>query len=230
MNTEKALFPIARMAHVLKVSVSGFCSWVKARRRDSESVPARVRSRRELDRRVRRIWVDSHQAYGSPRIHAQLRRAGAGVDRKTVAASMRCLGIEGVSPRRFRPVTTLPGTRTHSVPDRCKRLWDTGEVNRVWVSDIAYLRTRQGWVYLCGVKDTCSRKIVATAMSTTMTTDVVGEALRRAQTLCGDMPKKVVLHSDGGARFASERMYQCCVRNRNWNSRWGEPGCAGIMR
>lgn len=212
MKTEKAVFPISRMAHLLKVSASGYSAWVRARRREADDAhqPPRVRSRRDVDRRVRHIWVDSHKTYGSPRIHAQLRREGLFVDRKTVAASMRRQDIQGISPRRFRPVTTLPGTRTHSIPDLCRRKWDHGEPDRVWVSDITYLRTRQGWVYLCGIKDACSRKIISTAMDTTMTTNLVETALRRASELRRGLPKNVILHSDRGAQFTSEQMYQCC--------------------
>lgn len=159
---------------------------------------------------MRRIWVDSHKTYGCPRIHAQLGREGIRVNRKTVAQSMRRQGLEGVSPRRFRPVTTIPGTRTHSIPDLCQRHWDTGSVDTVWITDITYLRTKTGWVYLCGIKDACSRKIVSTAMSTSMTTDLVEEALRRARTLRPGAPGRVVIHSDRGAQFTSEQMYRCC--------------------
>lgn len=132
------------------------------------------------------------------------------MNRKTVAQSMRRQGLEGVSPRRFRPVTTIPGTRTHSIPDLCQRHWDTGSVDAVWITDITYLRTKTGWVYLCGIKDACSRKIVSTAMSTSMTTDLVEEALRRARTLRPGAPGRVVIHSDRGAQFTSEQMYRCC--------------------
>ena len=210
MQAEKAHFTIARMARLLKVSTSGYYSWVRAQDRNWDHLPPRVRSKRVLDRAVRRIWVDSHKTYGYLRVHAQLRREGTRVNRKTVAASMRRQGLEGNSPRRFRPVTTIPGTRTHSIPDRCKRHWDTGVVDGVWVTDITYLRTRAGWVYLCGIKDACSRKVISTAMSTTMTTDLVEEALRRARTLRPSAPGRVVIHSDRGAQFTSEQMYQCC--------------------
>ena len=210
MQAEKAHFTIARMARLLKVSTSGYYSWVRAQDRNWDHLPPRVRSKRVLDRAVRRIWVDSHKTYGYLRVHAQLRREGTRVNRKTVAASMRRQGLEGFSPRRFRPVTTIPGTRTHSIPDRCKRHWDTGVVDGVWVTDITYLRTRAGWVYLCGIKDACSRKVISTAMSTTMTTDLVEEALRRARTLRPSAPGRVVIHSDRGAQFTSEQMYQCC--------------------
>ena len=105
MQAEKAHFTIARMARLLKVSTSGYYSWVRAQDRNWDHLPPRVRSKRVLDRAVRRIWVDSHKTYGYLRVHAQLRREGTRVNRKTVAASMRRQGLEGISPRRFRPVT-----------------------------------------------------------------------------------------------------------------------------
>ena len=98
MQAEKAHFTIARMARLLKVSTSGYYSWVRAQDRNWDHLPPRVRSKRVLDRAVRRIWVDSHKTYGYLRVHAQLRREGTRVNRKTVAASMRRQGLEGISP------------------------------------------------------------------------------------------------------------------------------------
>lgn len=210
MQAQKAHFSIARMARLLRVSRSGYYFWVHAQCRHHESFPARIKARRRLDALVRRMWIDSHKTYGYLRIHAQLGREGIHVNRKTVAASMRRQGLEGISARRFRPVTTIPDTRTHWVPDLCKRQWDTGTVDSVWITDITYLRTKMGWVYLCGIKDACSRKIISTAMSTTMTTDLVEEALRRARILRSGAPGRVVIHSDRGSQFTSEQMYQCC--------------------
>ncbi|MDK9352371.1 IS3-like element ISPfr11 family transposase, partial [Propionibacterium freudenreichii] len=210
MQAEKARYPIARMARLLKVSTSGYYAWVAAQQRDGDHLLPSLRARRRLDEAVRRIWVDSRSTYGYLRVCAQLRREGVVVDRKTVAASMRRQGLAGISPRRFRPVTTIPGTRTHSIPDRVKRHWDTGQVDRVWVTGITYLRTRAGWVYLCAIKDACSRKVIATAMSTTMTTDLVEEALRRARIIRPNAPRKVIIHSDRGTQFTSEQMYECC--------------------
>lgn len=88
----------------------------------------------------------------------------------------------------------------------------------MWVSDIppqaggapTYLRTHQGWVCPGGIKDACSRTVISTAMDTTMTTDLVEWALRRARALRGGLPKNVILHSDRGAQFTSEQMYGCC--------------------
>ena len=85
MQAEKAHVSIARMARLLKVSTSGYYSWVRAQDRNWDHLPPRVRSKRVLDRAVRRIWVDSHKTYGYLRVHAQLRREGTRVNRKTVA-------------------------------------------------------------------------------------------------------------------------------------------------
>lgn len=82
------------------------------------------------------------------------------MNRKTVAASMRRQGLEGISPRRFRPVTTIPGTRTHSIPDLCKRHWDTGVVDGVWVTDIV---RREALSYPATVK---GRRLVSVAAGT----------------------------------------------------------------
>lgn len=79
-------------------------------------------------------------------------------------------------------VAELKGASTHSIPDRVKRLCDTGELNQVWMSDSTYVRTRQGWLYLCVVRDGCSRRVPGWAMDPTQTTDVVERALRMAHT------------------------------------------------
>lgn len=160
MQAEKAHFTIARMARLLEVSTSGYYSWVGAQDRNWDRLPPRSRARRVLDRAVRRIWVDSHKTYGYLRVHAQLLREGTRVNRKTVAASMRRQGLEGISPRRFRPVTTIPGTRTHSIPDRCERHWDTGVVDGVWVTDIV---RREALSYPATVK---GRRLVSVAAGT----------------------------------------------------------------
>lgn len=119
---------------------------------------------------------------------------------KTVAASMRRQGLEGISPRMFTPVTTIPGTPTHRIPDRVKRAWDTGELNRVWISDITYLRTSEGWLYLCVVRDACSRRVLGWAMDSHQDADLVERALRTATTLRGQTPDRIVFHADRGTQ------------------------------
>ena len=102
--------------------------------------------------------------YGSPRILADLRESGEQVSAKTVAKLMRQAGIAGISPRRFAPVTTQAGPDPQPVGDLVSRQFDHGRLNRVWTSDITYLATGQGWLYLCAIRDGCSRRMVGWAV------------------------------------------------------------------
>ncbi|KNC20552.1 transposase [Arthrobacter sp. RIT-PI-e] len=207
MESEKANYPVQRMARLLGVSRSGFYAW---RRRCESASPARMAKRAELDAMVRRAYADSTGIYGAPRVQAVLARNGTGIDRKTVAASMRRQGLEGISPRRFRPVAPIGEVRVHSIPDLVARKWDTGELNAVWISDITYLRTGEGWVYLCAVRDACSRRVIGWAMDSAQTTSLVERALRMAYVLRGYDPAGVVFHADRGAQYTSSQLNAAC--------------------
>ncbi|MDO5094548.1 MAG: IS3 family transposase [Propionibacteriaceae bacterium] len=118
------------MAHLLSVSRSGYYQW-RAKMKAGPS--KRETARAALDERVRQSHQASDATYGAPRVTADLRANGAAVNVKTVAKSMRRQGLEGVSPRKFKPVTTIPGAPAHRIPDLVKRRWDTGSLNQVWV-------------------------------------------------------------------------------------------------
>ncbi|OLT52776.1 transposase [Corynebacterium sp. CNJ-954] len=207
MAQEKANYEVTRMARLLGVSRSGFYAW--AARQAREPSPRR-RERDDLDAKVRTVFTESDEVYGAPRVHAQLAREGMTVDRKTVAKSMLRQGLEGISPKKFSPVTTLPGVEAHTIPDRAQRAWDRGGLDRCWISDITYLRTGEGWVYLAAVTDGHSRRIIGWAMDTHMHTDLVERALRMAHTLRGELPDDVVFHADRGCQFTSEQMHRVC--------------------
>jgi len=208
MEAEKANYRVQRMARLLGVSRSGFYAW--RRRRQSES-SARAVERTQLDGKVRKTHTESYGTYGAPRIRAALARNGAGVDRKTVAASMRRQGLEGISPRRFRPVTPIGEAPVHSIPDLVARKWDTGALDAVWISDITYLRTGEGWVYLCAVRDACSRRVIGWAMDSTQTASLVERALRMAYILRGGGPAGVVFHADRGTQYTSTQLNDVCA-------------------
>lgn len=112
MDSEKAHYAIRRMARLLEVTKSGYYAWKKRRQTGPSK---RARAQRSLDGQVAEIHADSDGVYGAPRVAAQLARQGVSADEKTVAASLRRQGLEGISPRRFRPVTTLPGVATHHI-------------------------------------------------------------------------------------------------------------------
>ena len=121
---------------------------------------------------------------------------------------MRRQGLEGVSPRRFTPVTTIPGVPAHRIPDRVNRRWDTGELNQVWISGITYLRTGEGWLYLCVVRDACSRRVLGWAMDSHQDADLVERALRTATTLRGSFDGTVVFHADRGTQYTSAQLHR----------------------
>jgi len=199
MEAEKATpdnvdgFEVARLARLLEVSRSGYYDWAK--RQAVGPSPAQQR-RSDLTAKIIKHHVDSDQVYGSPRIVADLREAGEQISAKTVAKLMRQAGIAGISPRGFVPVTTQPGPDPQPVADLVGRRFDRGQLNRVWTSDITYLATGQGWLYLCAIRDGCSRRVVGWAIADHLRTDLVEVALRRAVTLRGELPAKVIFHAD----------------------------------
>ncbi|SMY05452.1 Transposase InsO and inactivated derivatives [Brevibacterium antiquum CNRZ 918] len=205
MHAEKANYSIRRMARLLGVTKSGFYAWMKRR---AQGPSKRTRMQRDLDAQVRRVHTASDAVYGAPRVKAGLEREDVCVDEKTVARSMRRQGLEGISPRRFRPVTTLPGVETYHIPDLVKRVWDQGELDAVWISDITYLRTWEGFVYLCVIRDGCSRRVLGWAMDARQDGDLVERALRMAHTLRSMTPHDVIFHADRGAQYTSAQLHQ----------------------
>ena len=109
------------------------------------------RRRTELDAHVAASHAASDGVYGAPRVLADLRADGRRVSRKTVAASLRRQRLAGICPRRFAPATTVVDLDAPMPTDLVRRRFDSGAVDRVWTSDITYLRTGQGWLYLCAV-------------------------------------------------------------------------------
>ena len=164
----------------------------------------------QLDKRIHDIWEDSDEVYGAPRITAELVDEGIIVNRKTVAKRMRMMGIEGISPRAFVPVTTIQSKRKSTLPELVKRLFDQGQLNRVWMSDITYLRTGEGWLYLCAIRDGHSRRVLGWAMDSVQNSHLVERALRMAYTLRGDVPEGLVFYADRGTQFTSEQLWQVC--------------------
>ncbi|KLU09351.1 transposase [Kocuria sp. SM24M-10] len=207
MHAQKANYEVARMARLLGVSRSGYYAW--AARCAAGPGPQALR-RTRIDEAVRAAHENSDGVDGAPRITAALARAGLVVDCKTVAASMRRQGLECISPRKWAPVTTIPGTATHAIPDLVEGTFDTGGLDAVWISDITYLRTGEGWLYLCVVRDGCSRRVLGWAMDTVQTTDLVERAVRMAHTLRAGVPDGVVFHADRGCQYTSAQLHQVC--------------------
>lgn len=208
MDAEKACFEIARMAVLLGVSRSGYYAWT--RREQAGSTPAQQR-RTALTNKIIRFHADSDQVYGSPRILADLRDDGEIVSRKTVAKLMRSNRIVGISPRGWTPITTLPDPESSSIPDLVSRRFDHGQLNRVWTSDITYLATGEGWLYLCAVRDGCSRRVLGWSLQDHLRADLVDQALTMAVVLRGTLPDKVIFHADRGTQYTSSQIADLCA-------------------
>jgi putative transposase len=199
MHAEKSNFTLARMARLLGVSRSGYYAWL-------DRVPsARAVRRERIEQKVSWFHGESDEVSGSPRILADLRADGEVISRKTVAAAMRRLGLRGVCPKRWRTTTITDGADSYP-PDAVERVFDTGALNTVWVGDITYLRTWQGWLYLATVIDTHSRRVIGWAIAEHMRADLVQDALQMAITLRGDQPGRVVFHADRGTQYASRQI------------------------
>ena len=206
MHAEKSDFTIIRMARLLGVSRSGYYAWTKrppsARAVRSERIEAKI------------AWFhgESDEVSGTPRILADLREDGEIISRKTVAKTMRKLGLRGVCPKRWK-TTTLTDPGDTYPPDAVKRQWDTGALNTVWIGDITYLRTWEGWLYLATVIDAHSRRVIGWAIADHMRTDLVEDALRMAIVLRGERPAKVVFHADRGTQYASDQITRFAATN-----------------
>ena len=181
MHAEKSNFSIARMARLLEVSRSGFYAWL------TRGPSARALRAERIDAKIAWFHGESDEVSGSPRIVVDLREDGEVISRKTVATAMRRLGLRGICPTRWR-TTTITDTQDSYPPDAVTRVWDTGMVNRVWVGDITYLRTWEGWLYLATVIDAHSRRVIGWAIAENMRTDLVEQALQMAITCAASCP------------------------------------------
>jgi transposase InsO family protein len=186
-------YGIKRLCSVLGVSRSGFYAW---RCRPESTHAARDRQLGEL---VAEIHRRSRTTYGAPRIHAELRRLDQRCSRKRVARLMSERGLVGVHARR-RWRAGRPDVAP--APDLVNRRFSPAGPDRVWAADVTQFRTGEGWLYLAGVIDLYSRRVVGWAMAPTANTDLVIDALLMAfQRRRPD--RRVVHHSDRGAIYTS---------------------------
>ena len=219
------------MARLLKVSRSGYYKWADRQVRRTAGRDEREAFLNDVDHKIYRIWKDSDKVYGSPRITAELaERFQISINRKTVAKRMHLIGIEGISPRVFASVTTIQSSHKSTPPDRVNRLFDTGELKRVWISDITYLRTGEGWLYLCAVRDGHSRRVLGWAIDSVQDTHLGENTLCLAHVLCGDVPEGLVFHADRGTQFYQRAALGSLPRGWASHNPWDVPACASTTR
>lgn len=192
---ERAQHPVSRLCEVLGVTRAGFYAW--SRRPPS----ARERRDRELMTLIEQIHADSRCTYGVPRIHAELEDDhDVRIARKRVARLLRRLGIEGVSRRGKRPVTTTPAAQAPAADDLVRRQFRAPQPNRLWVAEITYVPTREGFLFLAAVIDTFSRRCVGWSMRADLRSELVLDALGMALTQRRPSPG-LIHHSDRGSQL-----------------------------
>lgn len=186
---------------VLKVSRSGFYAWRK--RRDSGIESDQSRRQSELISAMKEIHSEHHKdVYGSPRMHKELVDRGYEVCRSTVEKLMRREGLSASTHRGFRVCTTDSDHDFPVAENTVNREFERAGANEVWVSDLTYIPTRSGWLYLVVIIDLYSRKVVGWSMSEDMTTEVFLSALQMALGRRGDV-SGLVHHSDRGSQYCS---------------------------
>jgi putative transposase len=190
---------VKTMCRVLGVSRSGFHAWAK------REPSARAVEDARLLERIREIHQSNRRVYGSPRIHAELVMAdGERLGRKRVERLMRHAGISGlVARKRGRTTVRVPGVRV--CEDLVDRAFLAAAPDRLWVADITYLRTWEGWLYLVAVQDVYSRRIVGWAMADHMRTEFVTDTLQMALARRRPGPG-LIWHSDQAASSSRSRL------------------------
>jgi putative transposase len=192
-------FPVSRMCQVLKVSSSGYYAW---RQRPPS---AREMANQELSDKIKMVYDDSYGTYGSPRVYRELKAQGVACSENRVARLMRLRYLKAKQTKRYRSTTRR--NKVHpAAPNLLKRDFETERPNQKWLSDITYIPTQEGWLYLAAVLDLYTRGIVGWAMSERMTSDLTIAALKMA--IQQKQPDPGLLHhSDQGSQY-TDSTYQ----------------------
>ena len=197
---EKAYYPVALMCRVLKVSRAGYYAWSK------RPASQHLQEDQRLGLEVAAIYRQTRGRYGSPRVHAELRERGRRTGRKRVARLMQTAGLRAREHRRFRCTTDS----RHGMTIRqnlLDRRFTMPTLNRGWVTDITYVWTLEGWLYLAVILDLFSRRVVGWSLSERLERSVALDALKMA--LRDRQPPQGLLHhSDRGSQYASHEYQQ----------------------
>lgn len=217
MRKHQDEFNIEKMAQMLNVSRSGYYEFVLK----GESV--RATENKKLKEKIKVIHEKSRKIYGSPRIHQELKKGGEKVSRKRVARLMREEGIQAKMRKKWTKTTTLnQGAKV--TPNYLNQNFKANEPNRVWVSDITYIETEEGWLYLAIVMDLFSRRIVGLSMGDRLETRLVSQALKQGL-IHRDIKNDLMHHSDRGCQYTSQEFRELTARHGIKLSMSGKGNC-----
>ena len=212
IDAHKKIWPVRLMSRVLDVSTSGYYEW----RQRPES--KQNQSNRVLDSHIREVYDEHKQRYGVPRITDELRDRGLQCSENRVARRMKSLGLKGIQAKKFKRTTDSDHDQPVA-PDLIKQDFTALSANQKWVSDMTYVWTDEGWLYLAVIMDLYSRAIVGWSMGNRMTQQLMCDALTMALFRRG-FPKEVIIHSDRGSQYSS-KLYQGLIQNMGLRSSMG---------
>lgn len=189
-------YPVSRLCNALDVSRQGYYAW------QNREPSARQRENAELAIHIEQIFHQSNATYGSPRIRKELAARGMYSGYERIRRLMKQLGLKVRQRKRKTPCTTNANPNHFKYPNVLNRNFEAEAPNRKWVSDITYIATTKGWVYMAGIMDLYSRRIVGLAIDTHMETSLVERALLMALTEQNPEPG-LLHHSDQGSQYTS---------------------------
>lgn len=193
------------MCEVLEVSRSSYY------KRTKRLQGKRFKENKELLGKIREVFSDSKERYGSPRITAELKRLGIQCNKKRIARLMNKNGIAARIFRKYRNTTNSNHDKERSA-NILSREFNRQRRNEVWTSDITYIRTEEGWLYLAAVIDIYSRKVIGWQMDKNLNSELVEKALKNAL-MDRKVTKGIIFHSDQGIQYASENFRQILIAN-----------------
>lgn len=210
IDAHRAEFAVVTLCDVVGVSTSGFYDW-RTRRVAGPSPAARADD--ELVAKIRKIHARSRGAYGCPRVTDQLARDGVVVNHKRVERLMRRHRISGRCGRRWVR-TTIRDRHARPAPDLVERAFARADLNQLWVGDITYIPTAEGWLFMSTVIDACSRRLLGWSLADHLRAELCSTAIEAAVGLRGGRHRinGVVFHSDHGTQYTSSEFRELCAQ------------------
>ena len=194
MQNHVSMYPVEKMAKVLGVSRAGYYRYIN---RNESSI---ICKNKDLLVKIKAISKESRQTYGSPRIHAALKQQGEDCSRKRVAKIMREHGIQAKTRKKWKATARGSKDLSRIAPNLLNQNFKVETANAIWVMDITYVHTKEGWLYVSTVLDLYSRKIVGLSMSSHADTSLVLKSLHQAVTH-RNPSRGIIIHSDRGCQY-----------------------------
>lgn len=198
IRNHERVFPIEKMCEVLGIGVRSYYDW------KSSVVSVRESKAILLKEKIKAIYFEKKQRYGSPRITIELQAQNINVSRLTVAKYMKAMGLRSKLGRKFK--TTTDSKHSHAIKENVlNREFKVSQPSKVWVSDITYIRTREGFLYLTTILDLYDRKCIGWSISNGMSAEETSLAAWKMAIKNRSITKGLIFHSDRGVQYACEK-------------------------